>query len=318
MSDSFSFDRGIFTLSLDLELIWGTLDLFGPAKFSRACQIEREVVIDRLLDLLTEFDVPATWCIVGHLFLDKCASQHAELARPHHAWHPADWYANDPGGTEETAPLFLGRSLVQKIKDCPVTQEIGSHSFSHVIFGDPGCTGEVAESELAECVRLAGEMGLELRSFAFPRNRVGHLAALRQFGFGIFRGPEPNWYESEKYPELVRRFGRLFDVLRVATPPVVMPRRDESGLWDIPGSAMYFPMHGGRRFLPVSWRIRRAIKGLDAAARQRGIFHFWFHPTNLADETENMFAGLRAIFVHARNLRDRGQLDLLPLGKIVT
>ncbi|MEO6391920.1 MAG: polysaccharide deacetylase [Pyrinomonadaceae bacterium] len=317
MSDSISFDRGIFTLSLDLELIWGTLDLFGPAKFARACRIEREVVIDRLLDLLTEFEVPATWCILGHLFLDKCSPQHAELARPHHAWHPADWYVNDPGGTEETAPLFFGRSIVEKIRNCPVRQEIGSHSFSHVIFGDPGCSSEVAESELAECVRLAGEMGLELRSFAFPRNRVGHLTALRQYGFTVFRGPEPNWYESEKYPELVQRLGRLIDVLRVATPPVVMPRRDESGLWDIPGSAMYFPMHGRRRYLPVNWRTRRANKGLDAAARKRGIFHLWFHPTNLADETESMFAGLRDIFAHARNLRDRGRLDLLPLGKIV-
>jgi peptidoglycan/xylan/chitin deacetylase (PgdA/CDA1 family) len=320
MNQSISLERGVFTLSLDFELIWGTLDLFGPEGFARACEIERTEVIDRLLALLAEYEVPATWCVLGHLFLDQCPAsdspKHAEIVRPQHDWHPADWFANDPGGTEGSAPLFFGRSLVEKIRACPVEQEIGSHSFSHVIFGDPGCSAETASTELAECVRLAREMGIELRSFAFPRNRVGHLDTLRQHGFNCFRGPEPNWYEADRWPEAVQRLGRLFDVLRIARPPVVLPRKDESGLWDIPGSAMYFPMHGRRRLLPVSWRVRRAVKGLDAAARERRVFHFWFHPTNLADETESMFAGLRSIFAHARSLRDRGELDLLPLGKL--
>ena len=64
--------RGVFTLSLDFELIWGTLDLFGPQAFRRVCEIERHLVIDRLLSLLEEFELPATWCILGHLFLDSC------------------------------------------------------------------------------------------------------------------------------------------------------------------------------------------------------------------------------------------------------
>lgn len=315
------FDRGIFTLSLDFELIWGTLDLFGPEQFARACRIEREIVIDRLLELLAEFEVPATWCILGHLFLDHCPPnenpKHADISRPHHAWHPADWFANDPGGDEQSAPNFFGRSLVEKIRTCRVEQEIGSHSFSHVIFGDQGCTAETADSELTVCVRLAQEMGIELRSFAFPRNSVGHLGLLKEHGFACYRGPEPNWYEAARWPMAVQRLGRLAAVLRAAKPPLVEPERDDSGLWNIPGSAMYFPMHGGRRFLPLSWRTKRAVKGLNAAARQRRIFHFWFHPTNLADETESMFAGLRAIFTHARTLREQGRLDFLPMGKIV-
>ena len=53
-------DRGVFTISLDFELIWGTLDLFGPERFGKACEIEREAV-GRLLDLFVEFEVPATW-----------------------------------------------------------------------------------------------------------------------------------------------------------------------------------------------------------------------------------------------------------------
>jgi hypothetical protein len=64
------------------------------------------------------------------------------------------------------------------------------------------------------------------------------------------------------------------------------------GLINIPASMMYFPQHGRRRQIPASLRVRRALKGVDSAARERRIFHLWFHPTNLADETDSMLAGL--------------------------
>jgi hypothetical protein len=47
-----------------------------------------------------------------------------------------------------------------------------------------------------QCVRLADEASLALRSFAFPGNRVGHLDVLREFGFTCYRGPEPAWCEA--------------------------------------------------------------------------------------------------------------------------
>lgn len=313
-------DKGIFIISLDFELIWGTADLFGAEGFRRACEIERERVIDELLSLFAEFEFPATWCILGHLFLDKCemvnGQKHPEIVRPQHAWHPADWFQHDPCETENEHSVFVGRSLVEKIKNCPVKQEIGSHSFSHVIFADEGCSRATAESEMKECVRLAREMGINLESFAFPRNEVGHLDVLSEQGFSCYRGVEPNWYESAKVPEKVRRILRLFDVLRAAKPPVVLPEKTESGLWNIPGSAIYFPMHGGRRHIPVSLRVKRAVKGLNAAAKEKKIFHLWFHPTNMADETEAMFSGLRQIMQHAARLRDKNELEFMTMGQL--
>ena len=49
MAEPVKLDRGVFTLSLDLELIWGTLDLLGPEAFRQRCEVERQVVIDRLV-----------------------------------------------------------------------------------------------------------------------------------------------------------------------------------------------------------------------------------------------------------------------------
>jgi hypothetical protein len=79
---------------------------------------------------------------------------------------------------------------------------------------------------------------------------------------------------------------------------------------------LYFPMHGPRRLLPVSLRVRRARKGLAEAVRQRGVFHLWTHPTNLADETEAMLGGLRAILAEASELRARGRLEVRTMGAL--
>ena len=312
-----SLEKGVFTISLDFELIWGTLDLFGPEQFRRACEVERERVIDLLLDLFVEFEVPATWCILGHLFLDKCSGKHPNIVRAKHDWVNGDWFEHDPNENEHDKSIFLGRSLVEKIKNCSVQQEIGSHSFSHVIFSDDGCSKEVAESEITESVRLAEEMGIEMRSFAFPRNEIGHLDVLYKHGFRCYRGIEPNWYENRQVPEKIRRAMRLFDVLRAAKPPTVLPQKTESGVWNIPGSAIYFPMHGFRKHIPMSLRTRRAIKGLNHAMEKKRIFHLWFHPTNLSDEIDVMFAGLREILQYASNLRENGKICFLPLKDLI-
>lgn len=312
--------KGIFTISLDFELIWGTFDLFGTDAFRAACELEREEVIDRLLALFNETGIPATWCIIGHLFLDSCRPddgvKHPEITRPRHKWYPHDWFTEDPCGDEKSHPLFYGKSLIEKILASRVRQEIGSHSFSHVIFGDPGCSVETARSEIAECIRAAEKFDIKLDSFAFPRDKIGHLPVLREYGFTSYRGSIPNWYEQGESRNVVKRLAHLWDVLTASTPPVVLPEKEE-GLWNIPGSMIFFPMHGVRRYVPKGLRAKRAIKGLDKAAAEKRIFHLWFHPTNMAFEPEIMFDELRQILEHASNLRERGSLEILSMSEII-
>lgn len=311
--------RGAFTISLDFELIWGTRDRAGPDAFRRACEIERSEIIDQLLDLFERYEISATWCTLGHLFLGACtcaAQKHPEIVPPEHAWcGGAQWFAADPCTDEQQDPIFYGASLLDKIGACAVEQEIGCHSFSHVIFGDPGCSRETAQSELRECVRLAEERGVSLRSFAFPRNSVGHLDLLTQHGFECYRGPEP--YEERAWPTWAKRAAHLLAVLTAARPPVHVPEATEAGLWNIPGSMIFFPAHGKRRHIPVGLRTRRAIKGLDRAASERRVFHLWFHPTNLTDRLEDMMLGLERVLRHAAELRGRDAIDILPMGDVV-
>jgi peptidoglycan/xylan/chitin deacetylase (PgdA/CDA1 family) len=313
------FSTGVFTISLDLELIWGTRDYAGTEGFRKACVIEREVVIDRLLELFLKYDISATWCVVGHLFLDRCeivdGRKHADVFPRNPAAALAGWFSNDPATDEASAPTFYGRSLIDKIRLCPVKQEIGSHSFAHMIFDERYCTREAADRDIAKCVAVAGEQRLTLRSFVYPRNRVSHTDVLREYGFTSYRGVEPEWYERRYLPRAVKRAAHLASVVFAVTPPVVVPM-EHGGVWNIAGSMIFLPMHGVRGYIPASRRSLRAMKGLDRAVEKRCIFHLWFHPTNMAVELEAMFGALEHILMHARELRDRQVLRVMTMQEI--
>ncbi len=311
-------DRGVFTLSLDFELVWGSRDLANDAAGRELAALvtmarrTRDEVFPQILRTLERLGIVATWATVGHLFLEGAASPlHPALPTPRHRWRRAPWWEGVPTGTEAEHPAFYARSLVEALRDAG--QEVGSHSFSHPVFGDEGCARAVADADLARCVHEARRMGLTLRSFVFPRNVPGHLDLLAQHGFRSWRPPEPTWYRWGPVPGPLVRLLHLHDVARAACPPTVMPRRDEFGLWQIPASATLLPIDGVRRAIPMSRRVLRATRGIDEAVRTRRVSHLYTHPINLASDPPRMLAGLDAILEHAARRRDRGELRVLPM-----
>ncbi len=314
MSATVSLPKGVFTISIDFELIWGTLDKPKWKRFQRLCLREREQVVDALLGLFARYDVSASWCTVGHLFLENCTGSHPEIVRTQGSAGQAARFDRDPGSGERAAPLFYGRDLIARIQRCATSQEIGSHSFTHAVFTE--CSRETASSELAACQRAARQMGIELRSFVYPRNRIAHTDLLVRHGFHVFRGPDACWHERAPKRTLRHKLGHVFDIVAAARPPVVLPVVHGEGLWEVPGSMLYTPSHGVRRLIPKWLRVSRANKGLRAAAREKRIFHLWFHPTDLASRPEAMLSGLREILETAAELRARDALAILPMGGI--
>lgn len=314
-----TFDLGVFILSLDFELVWGSRDITrDPRGLMRAARVTRERVFDRLLGLFVEHSVVATWATVGNLFRAGATRSggvlYPDVVPPRHAWLREPWFDGVPEGTEASHPEFFARSLVLRLRDAG--QEVASHSFSHPIFGDPGCTRESARSDLARCVTEAAELGVVLRSFVFPRNVAGHVDLLARHGFTCWRGPEPAWYGAGAVPKPLRRALHFAEVASAARPPTVMPWRDRHGLWCIPASASWLPFDGPRRLVPISRRVGRTLAGIEQARRDRRIFHLYTHPINFASDPEAMLAGLRTVIGRAARLRDAGQLRILPMVEV--
>ena len=309
---------GTFALTFDTELIWGTFDSMSPDKFERGYPDIRGT-IDMILILLQRYEIAATWAVVGHLFLGECSRDrdgvaHPNLVRPRQRWRPGDWYAADPCTDRVHAPLWYGDDVLDMIQGAGIAQEIGCHSFAHVLFADPDLTRQAVDSDLDACVALAAERGIVLRSFVFPRNLEGHHEALRDHGFIAFRGTDPVWHA--RMSGLPARAAHLADQAVGLAPPVSQPSERLPGLWNVPGSALLIHRTGMRRVIPMASRLRKARLGLQRATASGGVFHLWTHPFNLAGDPAFMLATLDAILSEAAAARDRGDIVIDTMGEI--
>lgn len=310
--------KGIFTLSMDLELSWGTIDHPGDRAKNRAYYEQTRTAIRKLLALLQSYQISATWAVTGHLFLDACQSadgvKHPEIPRSNYPHYHADWFAADPCSNVHQAPLWYAPDVIDWIINLPVEQEVGCHSFSHILMGHPATRRETVRAELDYCSRLAAAKGVYLSSFVFPRNQRGFLDELVLAGYTAFRSVDHSWCRYIPTNRL-RRIARLVDQGLAITPPVALPYLD-NGLVAIPASMLYLDMAGLKRYVPLASRVNKANRGLKQAVRQNKIFHLWFHPFNLATSPVQLLSGLEQIFETVSMLREQGELEVKTMSRL--
>ncbi|AQL44846.1 hypothetical protein BV210_18960 (plasmid) [Halorientalis sp. IM1011] len=300
---------GTVVLSVDAELGWGFHDFAEPPR-DRLANARRGW--QTLLDLCEEYRVPATWAVVGHLFLDECDGRHGD--------HPAPpgWFDHERGSDRMARSLRFADGLIERTATADVDHEIGLHTFSHVEMGASGTTARLADAELSAAVDAAREWGVDPRprSFVFPRNDVGNLQALADHGITCYRGTTPT--DRRRFD----RYGGVDRLVRAALgsagPPLVEPRRDSLGLVDVPASLFLFSVEGILRSAaepfvgdPVAVLARR---GIDRAAASDGLFHMWLHPNNLAGPQDA--ARLAEIFEHLARVRARTDLEVRTMGDV--
>lgn len=288
-------NRPVFILSVDFELLWGYV--LHPKDRAVSLLLRDETKGRRsalaLLNLLDRHGLPATWATVGSLFLD-----------PDHT----------PPGTADAAPaglpaqadprLFHAPDLIETIRRSPTGHEIAYHSFSHVRFSE--CTPDIALRELSAGVSVAAELGLSLRSFVFPENKLGHTALLKQAGFLIYRGRNLGGRGGEQ--GLGARVTGLV-TRRITAPPVAPLWRD--GLWEVPGSMLF-----GDLVRPFSV-VARATRGLRRAIRHNLIFHPWLHPQDLLLDP-GLASKLDTFLAIVAEKRARGELVVMTMGELAT
>ena len=305
----------VFVVSIDLEMSWGAVHRGRPHQSDRFSS-EREIV-SGLLGLMEKYQIAATWAVVGHLFLPRCEPKegikHPEISRPNYQWHAADWYDLDPSSDVESEPTWYGPDLVEVIRSCPTHQEIGSHSFGHIIAGDPGCSPEAFRTDLAACVSVAETAGIELRSFVYPRNSIGHLDVLEEAGFLAFRGHALDRFASG--PSWRKRRLRLINKESPPRSIAVMPSRHGKVL-DVPQTYFFDPDSTTANRLGTtmwSWLVRRRLRD---AIRSGSLFHLWFHPHNLASRPERGQRALEDLFRKASHEIESGRLENLTMGEL--
>ncbi len=221
-------------ISLDCELSWGAFDTrYGP-ELLQCARWTHDVGIPNLLRHLTRNGLSATWAVVGAAMLDRLPPVH-EMDEVHYPHFSRPWFDYVPEGRETDHPEWFGASVVRLISEASPAQEVGSHSFSHVIFDLPGTSRLRASQEFQRCAEIAKDLGLRADSFVFPRNSIKYLDELQHAGFICYRS-------ADKFPLEIRNrrlrsiVGLLADIWPV-TPATVYPQV-RNNLVDIPGSLM--------------------------------------------------------------------------------
>lgn len=314
--------KGIFIISLDTELAWGRIHHRKLEEYRERLSLYRSGV-KWLLEIFEEYNVHATWNIVGHLFLSSCNRNnmgiaHPELPRPKYDWVEGDWYKFDPCSSIEDDSDFYGTDIIDMILNSRVKHEIGSHSFGHIDFKDSGCTHEVALADIKKCVDVAEKQGLHLQSLVFPQNKISHLDVLAECGFKCFRGVFPGALSSgTRFSK--EKWKYLLKILLGRGSPVGFPSLTEEGIWNVPLSQCYRqdkPIDSAMGVVPMFLKDLRAKRSLNLAAKKRMIYHMSLHPLDFGWKSKKIRIGLIKIIKHATKLREKGEILIKTMSQV--
>ncbi len=274
-------EKGVCIISIDYEHAWGVSDKRNtPENLTR---IRNEASItERLITLFEKYSIPATWAVVAKLLEERVDTDSA-------------W--SDTNG------------FIKRIQKSSAGHEIGSHSYAHILYDtvdDSGATVDIGSAKL-----LHEKHGLPFNSFIFPRNREAHHAILKNHGITSFRGRSRLWYYF--LPYRLWALGRGIDYW-LPTAKTVMPERHPSGLINIPDSLLLVSRKGIQKILLPAQAVRKFVWGIRAAAKQKKIFHLWFHPSNFSYDTDTQFDIFENMLKHLARARDEGAIEVMTMG----
>ena len=315
---------GAFIISLDLEAMWGMRDhLHEGDSYARNIEGERQA-ISRMLELFEEYRISATWGTVGFLFADGCdeATRYAPLLKPHYHNVRLNPYNDVLGASESADPLHFAPSLLRAIAACP-GQEIASHTFSHYYCLEAGQQLADFRADLFSAQRIANDKGFELRSLILPRNQINpeYAAVIRDAGFTCYRGNPPLGWHGEAAGAMIgfaRRAYRLADSFIDLSGPQLArwdTLREPSGLVNARASAFLRPYSPKRKILEPL-RLRRIETALAVAARERSVFHLWWHPHNFGIHQSENIDFLRRVLETFSRLRKTYDMRSLTMGEV--
>jgi peptidoglycan/xylan/chitin deacetylase (PgdA/CDA1 family) len=314
--------EGALVVSLDLELRWGVRHRYAARGYG-ANLLGARRAIPRLLDLLTEFDVSATWATVGFLFA-RCQAERERYSpqlRPMYSNAALSPYLDPTGVNEVADPLHYAPSLIDRIRQTR-GQEIASHTFSHYFCLEPGQTADMFRADLLAARAIAESRGIQLRSIVFPRNQrnPAYDAVLRECGITTYRGnPRSAMWRIDDADQSDRQHRRASRWLDAYVPfaghhtikwhEIPQP----NGLCDVRASAFLRPYDPRVRALETT-RMQRLRAAVRWAAQRGEVFHLWWHPHNFGVHLEQNLALLRAVLHEFARCRERYDMRSLTMA----
>lgn len=297
---------GSLTLSMEIELGWGTHDRGEYDHLSNNGSEEADA-LDEVIQTCDRLDIPVTFDIVGHLLHDECAGEHDGP-------YPQDWWEEDPGTDAETDPLFYAPTLIRRISNAETEHEIGTHTYSHVLCDE--VSAETIRHELKRSREVHQEFGLQPpRSIVFPRHQTPPYNVFSDLGIEIVRRP----IEAYSVPE--NPISKFIWGVKRTHPTTEIRERDsivETRCTPHPSLSSGFLRTGQRKLhpllqiIPLSIR-RRVLRRYIMSAVDRAIdhdehVHLWTHLLNIANDEQ--LPPIKSGLEYLAERRDNGNINI--------
>lgn len=296
-------DNGYFVVSLDFELLWGVFDVVDFNHKRKYFENTRNV-IPRILEEFSRFDIHATWAVVGMLFNKDWQEWNENKPKLVPNYSNVKLSAYKFGNSiknDDSENLVFAPELIETIKNS-LGQEIGTHTYSHYYCLESGQSSEEFKADLEKSIVLAGKLNIELKSLVFPRNQLKHeyLQICAEMGIENVRSNPSSWYWkdtlSEAFLVKIARSGDAYFPLGNKVYPFSQKNKEKGFPLEQKASRFLRPVEGN--VLLRKLKINRIKKEMTKAAKNKQVYHLWWHPHNFGERPNESLEDLRIILEH--------------------
>lgn len=278
---------GKFVISLDFELMWGVFDKRTTTDYGANILGVKESLI-RTLDLFDEYDVKATIAVVGFLMFEnkEILKRNFPKIRPSYLEKKFSPYMDyfESLESSELDDYHFAPRLVEQIVERG--HELATHTFCHYYCLEEGQTIKQFKEDLNKSQDICTKFSNAPSSIVFPRNQSSkeYLNVCFEEGIKAYRGNETHWIykpSNSKSNSMVKRALRLLDsFVNVTGHNTSILGTNHKEILNVPSSRFLRPYDSRLGRIGQHLRLDRIKKSMLYAAKNKQVFHLWWHPHN--------------------------------------
>lgn len=170
---------------------------------------------------------------------------------------------------------------------------------------------------------MAEKKGITIKSLVFPRNQWNfeYLNVLIKQGILSYRGNESKWMykatDDTTKQDKIRRAVRLLDAyINISGHNVYSYKNCTKEIpFNFPSSRFLRP-HSKKAALFDGLKLNRIKKSMNYAAKNKKIFHLWWHPHNFGTNTSQNINFLSKIVKHYSLLKANYGMESLNMKEL--
>lgn len=312
-------NKGIFIISLDFELMWGNIESWTVDGYGKTHVANVRKVILRMLELLQQWHVKATFDIVG-LIMQKHGDVEIPSVVPSYTKKLLSPYENIINNiNKKDEHLYFAPDIIDTLKSSPYV-EIGTQTYCHYYCQEEGQTIEQFDADLEMACKVARQHGITLKSIVFPRNQVSeeYLEICRKYGLTSYRGNAKRYYDTP-HSFLGRYKNRLLRILdsyvNIGGYTSYHINSSNSEMLNISASRFLRP-YSHKLFFLEKLKLNRIKKEMMHAAQHNEIYHLWWHPHNFGRNIKQNFEMLEKILAYFNKLHKEYGMESMTMTDI--